>query len=82
MSAVQCPPLSGYVHGGLLDWLPVWLPETSWDRQARRPEVCGIAPLPGGFLVSDGLGGLVRLGEAAEPLAATDRAWDNHIVAL
>ncbi len=47
-----------------------------------RPEACGLAPLPGGFLVSDGLGGLVRLGADAAPLAATESAWDNHVVAL
>ena len=47
-----------------------------------RAEVCGLAPLPDGFLLSDGLGGLVALGEAPAPLAATRSAWDNHVVTL
>lgn len=57
-------------------------PEGAFLGSFARPEVCGIAPLPGGFLLSDGLGGLVRLGDGAEPLAATGSAWDNHVVAL
>jgi hypothetical protein len=53
-----------------------------------RPEVCGVAPLPDGFLLSDGLGGLVALGALgapgaeARPLAARPSLWDNHVVAL
>lgn len=48
-----------------------------------RPEACGIAPLGEGFLVSDGLGGLLALrGGALEPLGAGASAWDNHVVAL
>ena len=48
-----------------------------------RADVCGLAPRPGGFLASDGLGGLIALeGGDARPLAAHPCAWDNHIVAL
>jgi hypothetical protein len=57
-------------------------PEGAFLGSFARPEACGLAPLPGGFLLSDGLGGLVRLGEATAPLGATGSAWDNHIVAL
>ena len=48
-----------------------------------RPEVCGIAPLDDGLLLSDGLGGLVALkGDAARPLARASVAWDNHLVRI
>lgn len=48
-----------------------------------RSEVCGVAPLGAGFLLSDGLGGIVAIeGDAARPLARGDSAWDNHVVAL
>ncbi len=48
-----------------------------------RADVCGIAARPEGFLASDGLGGLIDVtGDAARPLAATDHAWDNHLVPL
>lgn len=48
-----------------------------------RPEVCGVAPLGPGLLLSDGLGGLVATeGDAARPLARAEVAWDNHLVAL
>ena len=57
-------------------------PEGSFLGAFARPEVCGVAPLPGGFLLSDGLGGLVALEAEAAPLAATPSLWDNHVVAL
>ena len=48
-----------------------------------RPEVCGVAPLGRGFLLSDGLGGLIAAdAEGARPLARAEVAWDNHVVAL
>ena len=48
-----------------------------------RPEVCGVAPLGDGFLLSDGLGGLVAVeGEEARPLSRAGVAWDNHLFAL
>lgn len=48
-----------------------------------RSDVCGLAPLSGGYLASDGLGGLILL-EPGGPavLSRRDCAWDNHIVAL
>ncbi|EYD77913.1 putative exported protein [Rubellimicrobium mesophilum DSM 19309] len=50
---------------------------------ASRPEVCGIAPLGTGFLLSDGLGGLLALqGDEVRPLARAEVAWDNHVVTL
>lgn len=57
-------------------------PSGAFTGAFARPEVCGVAPRPGGFLLSDGLGGLVALGEEAAPLAATPSLWDNHVVAL
>lgn len=48
-----------------------------------RTDVCGLAPRGGGYLASDGLGGLISIGaSSATPLARIDCAWDNHIVAL
>jgi len=48
---------------------------------ASRPEVCGIAPLGTGFLLSDGLGGLVALDQGnARPLGRAEVAWDNHLI--
>ena len=48
-----------------------------------RADVCGVAGLPGGFLVSDGQGALlsVRAGVPAL-LGRQDCAWDNHIIRL
>lgn len=52
----------------------------------RRADICGLAAAPGGFLASDGLGGLCRMGgasaEAVTPLGSFSRAWDNHLVAV
>lgn len=48
-----------------------------------RGDVCGIAPLGQGFLLSDGQGGLLAWqGEEPDPLGLSGRAWDNHIVTL
>jgi hypothetical protein len=48
-----------------------------------RADICGLAPLGNGYLGSDGLGGLLAIGETrAQPLATLDVAWDNHLVAL
>lgn len=48
-----------------------------------RADVCGLAPRDGGYLASDGLGGLMAVGKHdTMPLARVDCAWDNHLVAL
>jgi hypothetical protein len=48
-----------------------------------RGDVCGIAPLGQGFLLSDGQGGLLSWQqEGLKPLGLSARAWDNHIVTL
>lgn len=48
-----------------------------------RADVCGLAPHPGGYLASDGMGGLITVGPAGpRRLARMDCAWDNHIVTL
>ena len=48
-----------------------------------RPDVCGLAPLAGGYLASDGLGGLIAIGQSGTTaLNRMTCAWDNHIVPL
>ncbi len=48
-----------------------------------RTDVCGLARHRDGYLASDGLGGLISVGQAG-PRALSRRtcAWDNHIVTL
>lgn len=60
-----------------------------FDRDGRfidmpeRTDVCGIGAAPGGFLVTDGLGGVMRLSlDRPRPLALFDRAWDNHLISI
>ncbi len=48
-----------------------------------RADVCGLAGLAQGFLMTDGSGGVLRSeGEAVRPLARSPRNWDNHVIAL
>jgi len=48
-----------------------------------RSEVCGVAPLGQGILLSDGLGGLLAVEDGvARPLGRAEVAWDNHLVAI
>ncbi|NPD17123.1 DUF1513 domain-containing protein [Xinfangfangia sp. D13-10-4-6] len=51
----------------------------------RRADVCGLAPLDGGFAASDGAGGLWQIsgGRIAElPQRHSGIAWDNHMVTI
>lgn len=50
----------------------------------ERADICGVAALPGGgFLASDGTGGLSRLDAGGlTRLRQTAVAWDNHLVGL
>jgi hypothetical protein len=58
-------------------------PEGHFLGAVSRTDVCGLAPRADGFLLSDGLGGLLALaGPTPRPLAQDHLAWDNHIVAL
>jgi hypothetical protein len=48
-----------------------------------RADICGLAPMGGGYLASDGLGGLMSIGASgAAPIARGNCAWDNHIISL
>ena len=50
-----------------------------------RTDVCGLASHDGGYMASDGLGGLLIVGArdgVARPLRRADVAWDNHLIAL
>lgn len=50
---------------------------------ASRTDICGLAPHQEGFLVSDGLGGLLAIRtDVPMVLSRFDCAWDNHIVGL
>lgn len=50
----------------------------------ERPDICGVAALPtGGFLASDGAGGLSGLTtKGLARLSHEALSWDNHLVAL
>ncbi len=49
----------------------------------ERADVCGLALSVAGMIATDGFGGIVRVGTTGlAPLAARDRAWDNHLVRL
>lgn len=48
-----------------------------------RADVCGLATGAGGYIASDGLGGLTAITpRGTRNLAHVDCAWDNHLVAL
>lgn len=49
----------------------------------ERADVCGLAPMGAGFVMTDGLGGLLRLEDGrVSVLGSQRRSWDNHAVAL
>ncbi len=51
----------------------------SWE----RADICGLAPADGGFLASDGGGGLLHVSvKGVRALGLRPRAWDNHIVRI
>lgn len=46
----------------------------------QRVDVCGLASFQGGYLASDGLGGLIAIEQSGpRALSRQDLAWDNHI---
>ncbi|WP_353471966.1 DUF1513 domain-containing protein [Salipiger sp. H15] len=48
-----------------------------------RTDVCGLATHEGGYMASDGLGGLILVaGGTSKPLRRGDLAWDNHLVRI
>ncbi|MGP3698232.1 DUF1513 domain-containing protein [Rhodobacter sp. NSM] len=48
-----------------------------------RPDACGVAPVEGGFVVTDGGGAITRLTrDGFRPLDRADAAWDNHLVRI
>ena len=47
-----------------------------------RADLCGVAALGTGFVVTDGLGAAWRLGGGLELLEKHATAWDNHLVAI
>lgn len=85
-------------YAGSIAWSPEGFAITSprggrvqrFDSQGKflgalpRADVCGLAPRAGGYLASDGLGGLIAIdpGGRPTPLSRHGCAWDNHIVTL
>ena len=48
-----------------------------------RADASGVAVTEGGFVLTDGNGGISRIeSDRLEPLAKDDLAWDNHLVAV
>ncbi|MDO6585619.1 DUF1513 domain-containing protein [Salipiger sp. 1_MG-2023] len=48
-----------------------------------RTDVCGLAPHAGGYMASDGLGGVLLVrGGAVQPLTIAQAAWDNHLIPI
>jgi hypothetical protein len=45
-----------------------------------RPDLCGVAPAKDGFLVTDGLGGVLGLNDRFGAPRIARRAWDNHLI--
>lgn len=49
----------------------------------QRADISGLAALPDGLVATDGQGGIWRVAvEGLTPLARSDVAWDNHLIAL
>ncbi len=48
----------------------------------RRADICGLGAAPGGFIATDGLGGISTIGAELTPRKAWPRAWDNHLIRL
>ncbi len=49
----------------------------------RRPDISGLAALPSGLMATDGQGGIWGCAPMAlTPLARSQTAWDNHLIAL
>ncbi|WP_226782620.1 DUF1513 domain-containing protein [Oceaniglobus trochenteri] len=66
-------PRGGRVH--------VFDREGSFRAVHLRADVCGIGAAVGGFVATDGLGGVLSLtAHGATPLARAARAWDNHLI--
>lgn len=49
----------------------------------QRADISGLASLPDGLVATDGQGGIWRVEmQGLTPLARSDVAWDNHLIAL
>jgi len=52
-----------------------------FSHSVARGDVCGIAPAPDGFFLSDGAGALTCVTDHIIPLRVAEaRAWDNHLI--
>ncbi|SNR27985.1 DUF1513 domain-containing protein [Puniceibacterium sediminis] len=67
-------------HGGVLSLFDA---AGQFQGMMARTDVSGVGPAEGGFMTTDGLGGLCSIaGDALSPLNSAPRAWDNHLVTL
>ncbi|WP_417260038.1 DUF1513 domain-containing protein [Celeribacter sp.] len=66
--------------GGLMQR---YAPDGQYLGAVTRMDICGLAPRGAGWLGSDGLGGLMEIGQGLRPLmVAEGLMWDNHLVSL
>lgn len=72
--AITCP------KGGVM---AVFARDGQFIDMLTRADICGIGAVPGGFFMTDGLGGVFQLStEKPDPLGVFDRAWDNHLISV
>ena len=65
------------------DVLIVYDNDGRFDAQLTRSDICGIAKAPDGMIATDGMGGVAAMrNNSLLPLAAVNRAWDNHLFSL
>lgn len=52
--------------------------------EIKAPDICGLAPHPGGFLATDGHGNVIRISPQAATRIHPHTAisWDNHLVSI
>ncbi len=72
--------ITGPRGGMVMAWDGEGAPAGAWF----RPDVCGIAPAAGGWMATDGLGGVTGLdaGLSVRGAARHSVAWDNHLVRI
>ena len=64
-------------------WMQRFAPDGAFLGALKRDEICGLSALGDGFVVTDGLGGVISL-DAAGPhaLSHSNVSWDHHLIPL